>query len=143
MTPSLQEKTAKKRAGLKKTLKAVEYEKNYLKQHLPLLKVMSEMSPEKCQALMPFISENSHHALCTCVYNTLKNYNKFDEDQIQNIKTTLSPKMEYFRYLSNEANKKKTSLRKRASVINQVGYGLPLIIGSVLPLLTNLLFGSK
>jgi hypothetical protein len=141
--PPKSARKSKSNRKMGKSLKAVEREKSYLKDHFPLLSLMSKMSPEQCNALMPYVKENTHHALCTCAHNALVNFSKFTPEQVQNIKSTLSPNIDQYRYLSSEMNaKSKKRLHQRADVINQVGSGFPLILSAVLPLLGSLLFGK-
>jgi hypothetical protein len=115
----------------------------YLRQHLPLMKVMHDLSPDQCDMLMPFIKTSAHDALCVCVFNALRNYEKFDEDEIGNLQKALTPKVNNYRYLSD---KKKTcdhkQLTRRGNILVQSGSGFPAILAAVLPLLAGLFTGK-
>jgi hypothetical protein len=139
MAPSKVNKNVLKKSKKLSKSKRSENERNYLKGQIPLLKTLKELTPEQCQALIPYISPKSHDALCTCIRNALINYNKFTPDEISSLKNVLSPKIDNYRYLSNE-RKNRSNKKKRASVLQQSGEGLPAILATVIPLLANLLF---
>ena len=118
-------------------------EMKYLRQHLPLMKVMHGLSPDQCEMLMPFIKTSAHDALCTCVFNALCNHEKFDGEVITNLQKALSPKANNYRYLSD---KMKTcshkQLTRRGNILVQSGSGFPAILAAVLPLLAGLISGK-
>lgn len=114
----------------------------YLRKHIPLFNIMRDMSAEQCESLMPFIKTQTHDAICTCIYNAITNFRKMPEDNVKPLREALLPKLNNYRYLSKRKNvTSKRGLKKRETLLEQSGGGLPFILASVLPLLGSLLGG--
>lgn len=116
----------------------------YLKEQLPLIQVLRELTPQQAQIILPYIDCRSHDAICYCVDNALRNYSKFDRENVLKMKETLTPKLLNYRYLSDKKLTSSDKVRqRRGAILEQSGEGLPLILSAVLPLLSSFLFPSK
>lgn len=115
---------------------------DYMCHHLPLLELMRDLSPQQCEALMPFIKPSAHDALCSCVYNALFNYQRFTEEDKLRCKESMKSKLDNYRYLSDKSQTtSKRYLKRRQEYLEQSGSGFPAILAAVLPLLGSLFAG--
>jgi hypothetical protein len=120
-------------------------EKNleYMCQHLPLMELMREMSPQQCETLMPFIKSSAHDALCNCVYNAIYNFETFSPEAKAKCRESMKSKSENYKFLSDKSQTlSKRYLKKRGEYLEQSGSGFPAILAAVLPLLGNLIAGK-
>lgn len=115
----------------------------YMCQHLPLMELMRDLSPQQCEALMPFIKTSAHDALCNCVYNAIFNYKSFSNEEKERCKESMKSKLENYRFLSDKSRTlSKRNLKKREQYLEQSGAGFPAILAAVLPLLGTLIAGK-
>ena len=114
----------------------------YMCQHLPLMELMRDLSPQQCETLMPFVKTSAHDALCNCVYNAIFNYKSFSPEQRTQCIESMKSKLDNYKFLGNQSNTvSKKRLKQRESYLEQSGSGFPAILAAVLPLLGNLIAG--
>ena len=124
-----------------KKLSKKERELDYLRGQLPLLSTLKELDSKQIQTILPYLSTDTHNGLCLCIHNSLSNYTKIPQDNIDQLKNVLGPKLNNYRYLSDKRNARSSKVvGDRAKVLVQSGEGLGIILSSVIPLLTSLLF---
>lgn len=119
--------------------KAKEEIKEYLHNQLPLIKVLKELTPRQARAILPYVSSDSHDALCLCVHNAIRNYKKLKEEDVKQLFEIMDPHMDKYRYLSDKRFTKSDKVfAHRANILEQTGEGLPFILSAILPMLTSL-----
>jgi hypothetical protein len=115
----------------------------YMCQHLPLMELMRDLSPQQCESLMPFIKTSAHDALCNCVYNALFNYKELTEEDKAKCKESMWSKLDNYRFLGDKSQTlSKKVLKKRGEYLEQSGSGFPAILAAVLPLFASLIAGK-
>jgi len=115
---------------------------HYMRDHVPLMNVIRDLSPEQSEVLMPYIRPSAYDALCTCTFNALYNYKRLSEEDAKNLKVALASKQRNYEYLSDRMHATdKKQLKKREEIIAQSGSGFPAILAAVLPLLAQLITG--
>lgn len=114
-------------------------ELDYLRSHIPLMKIMRELTPEQCESLIPFVKSSAHDALCSCIYNAIYNFRKLPQQDAENLKSALSSKIQNYKYLSEKRSPLTArQVRQREAILEQSGSGLPAILTAVLPLVASL-----
>lgn len=104
-----------------------------LKKALPLLQASCRMNEEERTSLFEYLSEEGRCAFYHCILNGV--FNKFIPKKKQSeIREKLGHQKQMYEYL---ARGKK--LEKKKKLLKQTGAGLPLILSSVLPILTDVL----
>jgi hypothetical protein len=106
-----------------------------------LYKALSKMKPDVLGDVLGHLSDNSVDDVCECVYNVIKT----------DLKLPSKTKKQLRRKLLQRCSQKNLSIitsknvpvSKRKHALSQEGSGIGLILGTVVPLLAQLLFNRK
>jgi hypothetical protein len=106
-----------------------------------LYHALSKMKPNILGDVLEHLSDNSVDDVCECVYNVIKT----------DLKLPAKTKNKLRRQLRQKCSKKNISIitsknipvSKRKRALSQEGTGIGLILGTVVPLLAQLLFNRK
>ena len=111
-----------------------------LRSYVPFLEVMSNMSPQQSETLLPYLKSTVHDPLCTCVSNSIFNFKNFDPDCKEKCANLIKSKLESYAFLSDKRKTgSSTLLKKRERHLHETSSGLPTLIGAVLPSLAKTL----
>lgn len=109
--------------------------KKDLKKLFPLLHALRGVGKDRATHVLPFLNDDAHRAICACIHNCLFN-EKVPIRRRKMLKKKLFSKRHVYRYLSRS----NADGGKRRKLMPQIGGSLSLILGTVLPLIANLLF---
>jgi len=115
--------------------------KKTAKRKYKLYHALSKMQPKVLGDVLEHLSDNSIDDVCECVYNVIKT----------DLKLPAKSKNKLKRKLLQTCSKKNLSVitsknvpvSKRKKALSQEGAGIGLILGTVVPLLAQLLFNRK
>ena len=107
--------------------------KRTLKKYVPLIDVLSTLSADHQNALVPYLSDESCECLSSVIFNALSN-NALDKKDRRKLKGALTSQKGKLRYIANHSKPLKTRRRK----IAQLGGGLGVILSILAPLISSL-----
>jgi hypothetical protein len=106
-----------------------------------LYKALSKLKPDVLSEVLEHLNDNSIDDVCECVFNVIKTDLKLPANTKRKLRKKLQQKCSK-RNLSLIMSKK-VAVSKRKKALSQEGAGIGLILGTVIPLLANLLFNRK
>lgn len=106
------------------------------KEILSLLKRIKKMSPEQFAVMIDSVTDKTIDDLCECIFNVINTDLGFSRKKKKCLKNHIHKNCSTSR-LKNIATRK-TPLSKRRKMLKQEGKGLPLLLGSLIPLITSL-----
>ena len=114
-------------------------EKDFLSK-LKLLGILKKINITERPHLLKYLNETGVDILCECYKNIIFNDLKLSPKVKKNLRNSLLGKEREIKLL---ANKKTPNKRRKKVIIQQGGNPLGLILTTVIPILTDILFGFK
>jgi hypothetical protein len=105
-----------------------------LRPYVPFLDVMSSISPQQSDVLIPYLKPNVHDSLCACISNSLFNFEGFEQKCKEKCAHVLKSKLDHYAFLSDKRHTcSKGLLKKRGKYLEETSSGLPTLVSAVLP----------
>lgn len=114
---------------------------NKKKNLVSLIKILSKSKSEDINDILEYLSDDAVDNVCECVYNVIHTDLKLNKRKKQNLKKFLKSNCSINKLKT--VSSKKIPIFKRRKALTQIGKGLPLILGTALPFLIDLIFGKK
>lgn len=111
------------------------------KKYLPLLKIISKLKGPEVSELMAHLDDNSINVICESCYNILYNDLHLSKQKKGQLKRFIRANCSVHRL--KKISTRKVPISKRRRCLQQEGKGLPLLLASVIPFITDLIFGKK
>ena len=106
-----------------------------------LYRALSKTNPKVLGDVLNHLSDTSVDDVCECVYNVIKTDLKLPARAKKKLKTKLLKTCS--KKNLDVITSKKVAVSKRKKALSQEGAGIGLILGTVVPLLAQLLFNRK
>ena len=111
------------------------------KKYLPLLKLLRKMKGSDVSELLTHLNDESINTICESCYNLLYNDLNLTKQKKTRLKRFIKSNCSIHRL--KKISSKNVPISKRRRCLIQEGKGLPLLLASVIPFITDLIFGKK
>jgi hypothetical protein len=111
------------------------------KKYLPLLRLIKKLKGPEISELIMHLDDNSIDHLCEACYNLLYNDMNLTKQKKTRLKRYIKSNCSIHRL--KQISTKNVPISKRRRCLSQEGKGLPLLLASVIPFITDLIFGKK
>jgi len=108
---------------------------------VPLLKVLKTLKGPDLKEILLHLDDTSTNVICECVYNVLHTDLKLSSQKKNGLKKFIKSKCSIHRL--KKISTKNVPISKRRKYLSQEGTGLPLLLGTAIPFLIDLIFGKK
>ena len=106
------------------------------KSFIDLLRIIQKLKSNEFGKLVDYLDDKSIDHICECVFNVCNTDLKIPRSRLKKLKTHIHKNCNVKRIRS--ISTKKTPLLKRRKVLKQEGRGLPFLLATAIPFLTNL-----
>lgn len=111
------------------------------KKMVHLVKVLSKTNPDNVKQIIDYLSDDAIDDICECIYNVIYTDLKLSKRKKNHLRKCIKSNCGIKRIKT--ITSKKEPIFKRRKALNQVGGFLPLLLGTALPFLVDLIFGKK
>lgn len=112
------------------------------KKMVHLIKVLSQTKPADLNKILSYLSDDAINDICECIYNVIYTDLKLSARKKSHLRKCIKSNCSMHKKIKTITSKKEP-IFKRRKALNQVGGFLPLLLGTALPFLVDLIFGKK
>lgn len=111
------------------------------KKYLPLLNILKKLNGKDLSEVVDFLNDDAVDNLCECIYNLIHTDINLSNKKKSGLKSFIKSNCSIHNL--KKISSKKVPISKRRRYLKMEGKGLPMLLATIVPFLTDLIFGGR